>query len=145
MRKGDPEEWVESGAPPSPLRCCCLWSESESVPPPPLPLVPPTLKGDPACLGSAAGCFGSEIGENVDFHLLEEVEDEEDEEEETSLFMLLPPDLRPNKLTPRSPSPTFRGLSLLSREIVAIFLSIRELELSAGYPASSSSELGGEE
>lgn len=38
--------------------------------------------------------LGSEMGEKVDFHLLdeEEEEEEEDEEEETSQ---LPPDLRP--------------------------------------------------
>lgn len=67
------------------------------------------------------------MGENVDFHLL--LEDKEDEEE-ASLPVLLPlllPDFLPLSL-----STSLLGTSLLSSDIVAIFLSIRELELSAG-------------
>lgn len=88
--------------------------------------------GEPPCLRSELGCLGSEMGEKVDFHLL--VEDMEDEEE-ASLPVLLP-------LLLADFLPSLPGPSLLSRDIVAIFLSIRELELSAGYPESSSSELG---
>lgn len=97
--------------------------------------------GEPPCLRSELGCLGSEMGEKVDFHLL--VEDKEDDEE-ASLPVLLPL-LLPDFLPTRSPSPNLPGPSLLSKDIVAIFLSIRELELSAGYPESSSSELGAEE
>lgn len=43
--------------------------------------------GEPPCLWSVLGCLGSDIGENVDFHL--PVEDK-DEEEEASLPVLLP-------------------------------------------------------
>lgn len=67
------------------------------------------------------------MGEKVDFHLLL---DEEEDEEETSLpvlLLLLPPDFLPRSLSPDLPGP-----SRLSKEIVAIFLSILELELSAG-------------
>lgn len=96
--------------------------------------------GEPPCLRSELGCLGSEMGEKVAFHLL--VDDKEDEEE-ASLPVLLPlllPDFLPLSLSPSLPGPF-----LLSKDIVAIFLSIRELELSAGYPESSSSELGAEE
>lgn len=93
--------------------------------------------GEPPCLRSEPGCLGSEMGEKVDFHLLLE------DEEEVSLPVLLPL-LLPDFLA-LSPSPCLPGPSLLSKDIVAIFLSIRELELSAGYPESSSSELGAEE
>lgn len=75
------------------------------------------------------------MGEKVDFHLLVE---EREEEEDVSLPVLLPL----LDFLPRSPSQSLPGPSLLSKDIVAIFLSIRELELSAGYPESSSSELG---
>lgn len=78
------------------------------------------------------------MGENVDFHLLVEGMDED---EEASLPVLLPL-LLLDFLPIRSLSPSLPGPSLLSKDIVAIFLSIRELELSAGYPESSSSELG---
>lgn len=67
------------------------------------------------------------MGEKVDFHLL--VEDKDDDEE-ASLPVLLPL-LLPDFL-PRSPSPSLPEPSLLSNDIVAIFLSIRELELSTG-------------
>lgn len=97
-------------------------------------------KGEPPCLRSELGCLGSEIGEKVDFHLLLEDKDDEDEASLPVLFPLLLPDF-----LPLSPSPNLLGPSLLSKDIVAIFLSIRELELSAGYPESSSSELGAEE
>lgn len=80
------------------------------------------------------------MGEKVDFHL--PVEDMDDEEE-ASLPVLLP--LLLQDFLPLSPSPSLPGPSRLSNDIVAIFLSIRELELSAGYPESSSSELGAEE
>lgn len=76
------------------------------------------------------------MGENVDFHLLFE----QKEDEEASLPVLLPL-LLPDFL-PRSPSTSLLSPSLLSSDIVAIFLSMRELELSGGYPESSSSELG---
>ena len=52
-------------------------------------------KGEPPCLRSELGCFRSDIGEKVDFHLL--VEDKEDEEEPSLpvLFPLLLPDFLP--------------------------------------------------
>lgn len=72
------------------------------------------------------------MGEKVDFHLL-------DEDEDVSLPVLFP--LLLLDLRPLSASPSLPGPSLLSKDIVAIFLSILALELSAGYPESSSSEL----
>lgn len=102
--------------------------------------------GEPPCLGSELGCLGSEMGEKVDFHLL--LEDREDEEE-PSLPVLLPlllPDFRTSGgeknrwassgnvgdymwrflCLPLSPSPCRPGPSLLSKDMVAIFLSILE-------------------
>lgn len=96
--------------------------------------------GEPPCLRSELGCFGSDMGEKVDFHLLLEDKEEEDEASLPVLLPLLLPDFLPLSL-----SPSLLGPSLLSKDIVAIFLSILELELSAGYPESSSSELGAEE
>lgn len=85
------------------------------------------LNGELACRGSQLGCFGSEIGEKVDFHLLVEDKDDEDEDSLPVLLPLLVPDF-----LPLSPSTSLLGTSRLSSDIVAIFLSILELELSAG-------------
>lgn len=109
-------------------------------------LDPPTLNGEPPCLKSEPGSLGSEMGEKVDFHLL--AEDKEDEEASLPvLFPLLLLDFLPggNKskkpadvklynicflsiysfiFLPCSPSQSLPWLSLLSKEMVAIFLSI---------------------
>lgn len=117
---------------------------------------PPMPNGEPPCLRSELGCLGSEIGEKVDFHLL--VEDKEDEEEASLpvLFPLLLPDFLPGGggkqcvassssrhagvfissffyfkhflILLLSLSPNLPGPSLLSNDIVAIFLSILDKE-----------------
>lgn len=102
--------------------------------PPPAPRDAPTPKGEPPWRSEEVG-LGSEMGEKVDFHLLPP------EDEETSLFTLLGPDLRPCEPLSRSLIGPSR-----SKEMVAIFLSIREeLELSGAKFSPSSSELGVEE
>lgn len=101
--------------------------------------------GEPPCLRSELGGLGSDMGEKVDFHLPVEDKDEEEEASLPVLFPLLLPDFltlegkkkthlnqskkrfkqKPlRKFLPLSFSPSLPGPSLLSKDIVAIFLSI---------------------